>query len=123
LRVLPADGWPFPALLEALLPILPDGLQHHKPRFLSYAFCPSQQALVNQRRYSFDDTELLDFVCMSHCLRCIESEATLEDRKATEESLLHFIQQIVAPGNRPTKGLLAEWQVPCPADQQRQPLL
>jgi hypothetical protein len=56
-----------------------------------------------------------------HCLRRIERPAAGKHRQASEESLLRRLQEIVAPGDRPSQRLLSFRAVPATSGEERKP--
>src|SRR6266849_3314069 len=117
-------GFFSPPCCEALQTILPDRFQHQQARLLTSFPCllhAFQQTLVNERGYAVQYLPLPVVRQSTHGFCCQEGAATNKDGEPPEEPLFPGIEQLIAPLDGVTQGLLSCWHIPRPTRQHGQP--
>src|SRR5215211_3409543 len=105
-----------PAAGQLLGGELSDGLQHSEARIgsrigLNWLLEANQTGIVECLE-TIEDWERRFAAEASHCFRRVERPAAGKHRQASEEGLLRWIEEIMAPGDGPSQRLLALREVP-----------
>src|SRR4030095_1312468 len=104
-----------PCLGKLVGGILTQGFQHLKAWFAAHPLSRADQALVGERFQAVADLHRQPVA--AHRLCRFIGPAANKNAESCKESLLAVIQQVVAPINRASDGLLAGWEDPCAAGQ------
>ena len=124
----PPDLPGFGPLGQQLGAVFPDGLQHGQPRrgrrgvIASGRGCHRrpEQAAAHERCHQVQDGRVFAAV-RTDCFRRFQRAAAHEHTQPPEQRLLRLVQQVIAPGDRVSHGLLPGRQVVRAAGQHRQP--
>src|SRR5579864_1690404 len=117
-------GFFFPPGCEYLQTILTDRFQHQEARLLTFFPCllhAFQQTLVNERGYAVQYLSLPVVRHSTDGFCCLEGVATNKDGEHPEDPLFPGIEQLIAPLDGVTQGLLSCWHIPRPTRQHGKP--
>src|SRR5215469_2425316 len=108
---------------QAFQPILSDRLEHYEVWLLAFLLRLLQQILVDKRNYPVEHIHRLIIERLPEGFYCFEYAATDEHCEPSKEALFQGTQQVIAPLNGVTEGLLPLMHVPGPLRQDLEAML